>query len=461
VYYDPTAQKCLIANRGTGGSDMSSTISDWTNNLAYVTGTYDETDRLANAVSTQKQAIAKYGRVDTNIGHSQGAVITRKLNEMGLTGEIINLNGASMFEKQANNETRIRSSGDMVSGMATLAPERKRNQTIDADSWNPLTEHSSKILDRMDPFHIFGRGSKKISFENKKHMPHPYPPKPEYTRPVDLRSLGIRGGFVDNRISIPYGPGIRRGGSLLSDIADSASPYLDRYTTAKQKAALKREAKSSIALARPFIPSGQRGVTDSVVSLIHGLGIGHDIAKSLGNAAIHGVDDSSARLTRALEGSGIGHDIAKSLGNAAIHGIDDSSARLTRALEGSGMGGKVNRLRKARKWEGFVADDVIPDGITAARNVNSLVQEIRNPVVSGIKDFFGFGMGGARARRAYVRKQTGPAKSNPWIAYVKAFREKHPELSYGECLKRASAERNSARGSKSAAARRHANTEYE
>ena len=116
VYHDFVSGKTLISNRGTTG-----TMQDWSNNAQYLMGTYDDTDRLKHAVETQDRAIAKYGRVDTNIGHSQGAVITRKLNELGKTGEVINLNGASMFERQANNETRIRSSHDLVSAMAALA----------------------------------------------------------------------------------------------------------------------------------------------------------------------------------------------------------------------------------------------------------------------------------------------------------------------------------------------------
>ena len=156
VYHNGVTGKTLVSNRGTTG-----TASDWSNNAQYLMGTYDDTDRLKHAVETQDRAIAKYGRVDTNIGHSQGAVLTRKLNEMGKTGEVINLNGASMFEKQANNETRIRSSHDLVSAMAALAPSRKRNVTI-SGNWDPLGEHSASILDRLDPRQLFGKGAKDV-----------------------------------------------------------------------------------------------------------------------------------------------------------------------------------------------------------------------------------------------------------------------------------------------------------
>ena len=49
VYHNET--KLVVVNRGTTG-----TASDWANNVRYGLGTYDETDRLAQAVTTQKAA---------------------------------------------------------------------------------------------------------------------------------------------------------------------------------------------------------------------------------------------------------------------------------------------------------------------------------------------------------------------------------------------------------------------
>ena len=233
VYHNAVTNQTLVCNAGT-----RPTLQDWSNNARYVTGTYDSSDRLAHAMATQEKAIQKYGSVDTNIGHSQGAVITRKLNEAGKTGEIINLNGASMFEPQAGNETRIRANTDVVSGMAAMAPSRKRNVTI-AGSWNPLTSHSASIMDRMNPMHMFGNGSKKISHAPTK-MPHIYrpdPPTPRYMTDFD-------GGAIVNR---------------------------------KKLAA--------------------------VVRILKGAGMGHDIAHALGKATIQAVDDSSTRLSSAFDGS--------------------------------------------------------------------------------------------------------------------------------------------------------------
>jgi hypothetical protein len=154
VYYDPKHDKVIVANRGT-----TSTASDWFNNYKYITGSYDKTDRMKQAKKVQKEAIDKYGRVDVNIGHSQGAVITRKLNDLGLTNEVINVNPAITTERQKKNEHNIRSSRDIVSMPSLLNPfmKNKKNLTIKADTFNPLTEHSADILERI-PEQMIGRG---------------------------------------------------------------------------------------------------------------------------------------------------------------------------------------------------------------------------------------------------------------------------------------------------------------
>jgi hypothetical protein len=205
-----------------------------------------------------------------------------------------------------------------------------------------------------------------------------------------------------------------------------ASDYVDRYTTVAQKTAFKREAKNALGTARQFVPAGEKDIVDSLIHVIHGLGLGGKVGTDLGK-----------RL------AGITGDVVESAAERAMREMS---------------GGKVNRLRKARKWEGFVADDVIPDGITAARNVNSLVQEIRNPVVSGLKNMFGFGMNGgllkgspeakahaakmhAARRLKYVKGSDASKASNaknPWLVFVKEFYDAHPEMTYREALSAAS-----------------------
>ena len=147
VYHDPTTKHTVVANRGTQG-----TIQDWANNAAYALGGYDLTGRYKNAVRTQDEAIKKYGKVDANVGHSQGAIITRKLNNLGKTGEVINVNPASKGEKQKENETVVKSRLDPVS---IFQPKVSRNVTLKT-GYNPLTNHSADILKRLDPRQMIG-----------------------------------------------------------------------------------------------------------------------------------------------------------------------------------------------------------------------------------------------------------------------------------------------------------------
>ena len=153
VYHDPTTNKTVVANRGTTG-----TISDWKNNLAYITGNYDTTDRLKQAENVQNKAIQKYGKVDANVTHSQSAIIGRKLNEEGKTGQVIEVNPAIMFEKQKKNEYIIKSKYDPVSVLTNLNPflKNENNTIIEGNTFNPLIEHSANILKRIGG--VFGQG---------------------------------------------------------------------------------------------------------------------------------------------------------------------------------------------------------------------------------------------------------------------------------------------------------------
>jgi hypothetical protein len=150
VYHNPTTGKVVIANRGTKG-----TLQDWANNLAYTMGIYDYTGRWKNALRTQDEAIKKYGKVDANVGHSQSGIITRKLDALGKTGEVINVNPASLGERQKENETVVRSTLDPVS---LFQPnQNKSNVTINTGSYNPLFNHSANILGQLNPNQMIGK----------------------------------------------------------------------------------------------------------------------------------------------------------------------------------------------------------------------------------------------------------------------------------------------------------------
>ena len=74
IYHNPTTKETVVAHRGTKG------LGDWTNNAAYLVGRYGQTKRYQRAKKKQQEVIDKYGKVTTTLGHSQGAIISRKLN---------------------------------------------------------------------------------------------------------------------------------------------------------------------------------------------------------------------------------------------------------------------------------------------------------------------------------------------------------------------------------------------
>ena len=150
VFHNPDTGKTIVSNRGTIG-----TAKDWGNNAAYVTQQYGKTTRFKHAEKVQKRALDKYGQVDGNIGHSQGAVVARKMGKKGLTKAVVNINPATLGKREANNVTTIKSSRDLVS---VLHKDDKNTRTIKAKTYNPLTEHSSEILDRQGESELVGFG---------------------------------------------------------------------------------------------------------------------------------------------------------------------------------------------------------------------------------------------------------------------------------------------------------------
>jgi hypothetical protein len=166
VYNNPFTNHTIISHRGTQG------ISDWKNNAMYMTGLYNYTDRNKYGKELQNKTSDKYGNENlSTVGHSQGAILARNHGKDSF--ETINVNPANGFFPNSSNvnEYTVRSSGDLVSSPKTysdtiksvLFPKwsKSHNKTIKAKSFNPLAEHSSDVLNRMDPKTKIGRKNKK------------------------------------------------------------------------------------------------------------------------------------------------------------------------------------------------------------------------------------------------------------------------------------------------------------
>ena len=148
VYFNPTTKKAVVIHRGTKD------IWDWGNNLKMALGwNMSSTNRFKHSKDIQKQAESKYGAKNViTLGHSLGGKIASDVG--GDSDEIITLNkatgiGRDAYKKgmgQKDNETNIRTTLDPVSAKGALAADF----TIPSKSLNPITEHGTGVLDRVN-----------------------------------------------------------------------------------------------------------------------------------------------------------------------------------------------------------------------------------------------------------------------------------------------------------------------
>lgn len=149
VYHNPKTGEAVVTHRGTQGA------SDWLNNLALGVGLYKKTDRYKKGKETQKAVNAKYGKQNVlTTSHSQSGALAHELNKEGLVHKSVEVNPARLpNQKVMKNETIIKSSLDPVS---LFVPKNKNVKVIEAKSFNPLAQHSAKIIRGADNEKMFG-----------------------------------------------------------------------------------------------------------------------------------------------------------------------------------------------------------------------------------------------------------------------------------------------------------------
>jgi hypothetical protein len=157
VYVSNTTPHVIVAHTGTYST------SDWGNNAVYAVFSefgYKLTPRYNRAKKVQQKAEKKYGAKNiSTTGHSQASLLAQLLGQN--THEIITLNSASRPQdflklSQPSNEYNVRSNGDIVSIWKNPFL-KKNNITIKKKSNNPITEHSPKVLSRLDSETIIGK----------------------------------------------------------------------------------------------------------------------------------------------------------------------------------------------------------------------------------------------------------------------------------------------------------------
>ena len=155
VYHNPTTQQTIVAHRGTASAP------NWIENVAYAVSNDKSGKAFQHSKKIQDQAYSKYGKENiTTIGHSKGALHAQEYGKEGK--EVITLNKPvnitdALFTRVPKSQTDIRTQYDPVSFLRPFQRGSKV-ETIKSTTKNPLKEHKTSVLGRLDPRKMFGKG---------------------------------------------------------------------------------------------------------------------------------------------------------------------------------------------------------------------------------------------------------------------------------------------------------------
>jgi hypothetical protein len=151
VYYDPNTGKAVHTIAGTD------TMKDWTNNALIPLGLHHYSNRYKNSEKIQKKANEKYGKSNVDlVSHSQSGNIAENLANRNLVGgENTTLNPAIIGSH--NKDIKVVKS--VLDPVSLLTKTTKKDLKIIPKTFNPITEHSTNILDKTKK-NIFGFGVK-------------------------------------------------------------------------------------------------------------------------------------------------------------------------------------------------------------------------------------------------------------------------------------------------------------
>ena len=155
VWYNPTTKQAVVVHRGT--ASFQDVMTDARLFFGDKSG-----KRFRHADNIQKKAEAKYGKAHVStIGHSLGSSVAEKVGQG--SKEVLTLNKPTTLEdlakgkKVSEKQTDVRTKYDPVS---ILRPYQKGSDAIEIESttWNPLAEHKTDTLKRLDEDVMIGRG---------------------------------------------------------------------------------------------------------------------------------------------------------------------------------------------------------------------------------------------------------------------------------------------------------------
>lgn len=180
VYKKRDSGEAVVVHRGTKG------LGDIYTDMKLALG-YDikKGDRYKHAQYIQKKAETKYGKENiSTLGHSLGSHLSSEVGQD--SKEIINLNKAvvpkDIGRKTSSKEYNIRTELDPVSILSKVSPFTNKNDiTIPSRTLNPLEEHSTDTLDRLDQDLQVGKGHLKLmTMKQLKNLVKKLPKKEPY-----------------------------------------------------------------------------------------------------------------------------------------------------------------------------------------------------------------------------------------------------------------------------------------
>ena len=152
LYYDKDTRKAIHAIAGTDR------FTDWFNNLAIPYSLHHHTKRYKRAEDFHRDANTKYGKKNVGlITHSQSGNIAENLTRRHKVGgeDNITLNPAII----GFHDKGLKVVKSMLDPVSLLTITNKRDEVLKPSTYNPITEHSAKILE----------GTNIINIKNKKH----------------------------------------------------------------------------------------------------------------------------------------------------------------------------------------------------------------------------------------------------------------------------------------------------
>lgn len=140
VYYNPTTGKAVHTIAGTDN------MTDWSNNLLIPIGMHEYSNRYKNSEEIQKAANKKYGKANVDlVTHSQSGNIAENLANKGFVGGSNTTLNPAIIGNHNKDVTVVKSVLDPVS---VLTNTTKNDTKIIPKTINPITEHSTNILDK-------------------------------------------------------------------------------------------------------------------------------------------------------------------------------------------------------------------------------------------------------------------------------------------------------------------------